>query len=373
MRPSRRGDRGPVAGVQRSLAHVLQRHRALGAHQAHRDLAAPHLEREEDRGEAVLDRGGPGEVERERRLTHRGSRGDDDHLAGMQSVGELVESREAGGDAGHLAVAAAGCFDLIDCGAHRDLERHVVLGGVRAGDAVDLGLCVVDEVERFALARVAHLHDACAGVDQAAQQRALRDDRGVVAGVRGRGHDRGERVQVVGAARALQLAGLDQFIGDGDDVRGLTVRVQREHGLEDELVLGNVEVHAAKRLDDVGDRILRQQHASERALLREHVVRRRALVLSTLPPRRSSEMSAIDICTSFTSSGHGKARFNRDRCEERTRSSTTRQNAAASLSSRFQQNTNRRHTSASTCRALIPRGPHPTLERGFPTCNSTCG
>ena len=59
------------------------------------------------------------EVERERRLTHRGSRGDDDHLAGVQSVGELVESREAGRDAGHLAVAAAGRLDLVDGRARR--------------------------------------------------------------------------------------------------------------------------------------------------------------------------------------------------------------------------------------------------------------
>jgi hypothetical protein len=78
-------------GVERALAHALQRNRALGAHQTHRDLAATHLEREEDRRLLCLDRRGPREVERERRLTHGGTRRDDDHLAGVQTVGQLVE------------------------------------------------------------------------------------------------------------------------------------------------------------------------------------------------------------------------------------------------------------------------------------------
>jgi hypothetical protein len=77
--------------VERALAHALQRNGALGAHQTHRDLAATHLEREEDRRLLRLDRRGAREVERERRLTHGGTRRDDDHLAGVQTVGQLVE------------------------------------------------------------------------------------------------------------------------------------------------------------------------------------------------------------------------------------------------------------------------------------------
>ena len=181
------------------------------------------------------------------------------------------------GHAGHLAVAAARALDLVDGRVDRLDERDVVLALDSAGDAVDLGLRVVDEVGDLALAGVAHLHDARAGLDEAAQHRLLGDDRRVVAGV-GRGRDEpGERVQVLGAAAALQLPGLGELVGDGDDVGRLAVRVEREDRVEDDLVLRDVEVHAAHGLDDVGHRILAQEHAAEGALLGEQIVRRRAL------------------------------------------------------------------------------------------------
>lgn len=172
------------------------------------------------------DRGRTGEVEGERGLTHRGSRGDDDHLAAVQAVGELVELAEAGGDAGHGTVAAVGRLDLLDGGIDRDGERYVVLGRLRAGDRVDLRLRVVDDVGRVALAVVAELDDARPGVDEAAEDRSLGDDARVVAGV-GRGRDdRRKGVQVVRAARLVQLTGLDELVGDGDDVGRLTVGVE---------------------------------------------------------------------------------------------------------------------------------------------------
>ncbi len=228
----------------------------------------------------MLDRRGAGEVERKRRLTHRGAGGDDDHLTGVQTVGELVETREPGRDAGHLTVSTARGLDLLDRRVDGDRQRNVVLGGVIAGDVVDLGLRVVHQVERITLPLVPHLHDAGARIHQPAEEGALGDDRGVVARVRRRRHDRGERVQVVGAAGPLQLAGLDELVGDGDHIGGLTVRVEAEDGLEDQLMLGHVEVGAAECLDDVGDGILRQQHAPQGALLGEEVVRGRALVLA---------------------------------------------------------------------------------------------
>ena len=82
-------------------------------------------------------------------------------------------------------------------------------------------------------------------------------------------------MEVIGTAGAAELAGLGELVGDGDNVGGLAVRVQREQGLEDDLVLGDVEVDALDRLDDIGNSILRQEHATEGTLLGEHVVRRR--------------------------------------------------------------------------------------------------
>ncbi len=84
-------------------------------------------------------------------------------------------------------------------------------------------------------------------------------------------------MQVVGAAGATQLAGLDELVGDGDDVGRLAVRVEREDRLEDELVLRDVEVGALEGLDHVGDGILREEHSAQRALLGEKVVRRGTL------------------------------------------------------------------------------------------------
>ena len=217
------------------------------------------------------------EVERERRLTHGWSSGDDDHLSTVKAVGQFVELAEAGRDAGHRAVAAVGGLDLLDGGVDGGRQRHVVFGGLGAGDRVDLGLGVVHDVGRVALAGVAELHDARTRVDEATEDRPLRHDARVVPRV-GRGrNDRGQRVQVVGAAGAAELAGLDELVGDGDHVGRLTVGVEGEDRLEDQLVLGHVEVGALERLDHIGDGVLREEHASERALLGEQIVRRGAL------------------------------------------------------------------------------------------------
>ena len=278
----RRGDRGPVAGVDGSLAHVLQGDGGLGGEQAHRDLAAAHLEREEDRRHVVLDRRRAGEVEREGRLSERGPCGDDDQLARVEAVREVVQLGESSGDSRHRAVAALGCLDLVDRRLDGHGEGHEVLGDDPAGHPVDLRLGVVDEVDDLALAGVAHLHDPRARLDEAAQHGLLGHDGRVVARVRGGRHEAGERVQVVGAARPGELARLEQLVGDGDHVGRFPVRVQRQDRVEDDLVLGHVEVGGANRLDDVGDGVLAQEHSADGALLGEEVVGRGALRLTLL-------------------------------------------------------------------------------------------
>ena len=54
----------------------------------------------------------------------RGPGGDDDHLAGVQAVGQRVEVGEAGGDAGHLAAAGADRLDLVEGALHDVAERE---------------------------------------------------------------------------------------------------------------------------------------------------------------------------------------------------------------------------------------------------------
>ncbi len=250
-----------------SLAHALQRHSRLSAEQAHRDLASTHLEREDDRRHVVLDRRGPSEVESKGRLSERRPSSEDDELAWVQTIGQLVQLGEAGGDADHLAAAALRRLDLVDRRRDRVGERHEVLRVHTTRDGVDLSLGVVDEVDDLALARVPHLHDAGTRFDQPAEHGLLGDDGRIEAGVRGRGYERGQGVQVLGAAGPGELAGLGQLVRYRNHVGRFAMGVQRQHRVEDDLVLGNIEVDASHDLDDVGDRILAEEHAANSALL----------------------------------------------------------------------------------------------------------
>ena len=66
---------------------------------------------------------GSGGVERER-LPDRGPGGDDDHLAGVQAVGERVQVGEPGRHAGQRAAAAADRLDLVERARH-DLRQRL--------------------------------------------------------------------------------------------------------------------------------------------------------------------------------------------------------------------------------------------------------
>ncbi len=215
-------------------------------------------------------------VERQR-LPHRGSRRDDDHLARVQAVGEVVEVGEAGGHAVQARLAVGDRLDLVEDAVHDVGERDVVLARALVGDLVDLGLRLVHHVVDLALAGVADLHDLGARVDQPAQDRLLPDDLGVVAGVRGDRDVRRERVEVRRAPDALQLAAALELGGDGDHVDRLAAAVEVDDRVVDRLVGGPVEVGAAQRLRHVGDRVLGQQHRPEHGLLRGHVLRRGAV------------------------------------------------------------------------------------------------
>ena len=198
---------------------------------------------------------------------------EDDHLAAVQAVGERVEVGEAGGHTDHRAAVGADRLDLVE-GALQDLpERQVVLGGPSLGDGVDLGLRPVDDVVGLGVGVIAHLHDARAGLDQAAQDRALADDLGVEAGVRRGGDGGDEGVEVRRPADARELPRGEEGVRHRDRVGRLSAAVQVEHRLVDRLVGRLVEVGAAEHLDDVSDRVLGQQHPAEDALLREQVLR----------------------------------------------------------------------------------------------------
>ena len=157
----------------------------------------------------------------------------------------------------------------VDRRRHGGGQGNEVLGLHPARDAVNLGLGVVDEVDDFTLAGVTHLHDARAGLDQSSQDCLFGHNAGVEPGIRCCGNQPGQRVQVLRTAGPGDLPALGEFVGNSDDVGRLAVGVQRKDRVEDDLVLGNVEVGAAHALHDIGDGILAQHHPADGALFRQ--------------------------------------------------------------------------------------------------------
>ncbi len=236
-------------------------------------VADPHLAH----GRPAVRRGERG-VERER-LPDRRTSGHDDHLAGVEAVGQLVQIGEPCRHANHRPAAGADRFDLVERALHDLRERQVVLAGPLVGDGVDLGLGGVDDVVDLAVGGVPHLRDPRPRLDQPAQRGPLTHDPCVVAGV-GRGRNRGdEGVQVRPATGAADLAALGQLGGHGHRVGRLAATVQISDRVIDQLVRRFVEVGGPQRLDDVGDRVLGEHHAAEHALFRGDVLGRGALEL----------------------------------------------------------------------------------------------
>ena len=200
----------------------------------------------------------------------------------MQTVGERVEVGEAGGHTGHDAVVGTDRLDLVEGSGHDVGKGEVVLPRALFPDLVDLGLRVVDEVVDLTVPGVADLCDTGADLDQATQDRAVGDDLGVVAGVGG-GRDRlGEGVQVKRAPHPGGLATLGQFGVDRDRVDRFPSGEQVDDRLVDDLVRGAVEVRGVDDLHDLGDGVLRQEHATKDALFGLDVMRRCALVSAFL-------------------------------------------------------------------------------------------
>ena len=145
------------------------------------------------------------------------------------------------------AVAVADRLDLVEDAVHDVGERGVVLGRALVGDLVDLGLRLVDDVVDLALAGVAELDDLGAGVDEAAQDRLLVDDLGVVGGVGGDRHVGRQGVEVRRPADAQQLATSLELGGDGHRVGRLAPAVEVDDRVVDDLVGRPVEVDARAR------------------------------------------------------------------------------------------------------------------------------
>ncbi len=234
----------------------------------HRDVA--------DRGPA---RGGWQRGVQGQRLSYSRPRRYNDHLTGVQTVGQVVEVRESRGDTSHLTRPARGMLDLVNGRLEHIAEHRVVVAAALVRHRIDLGLSGVDDVHDVTPAlAITHLHDLRAGIDQPSQHRPLGHDLRVVARV-GRGGHRGDQLmQISLSAHPGQVAALGQLIRDGDGVGRFAAAVQVQDRVIDQLVGGTVEVDALESLDAVGDRVLGQQHPADDALLRVDILRRKPIV-----------------------------------------------------------------------------------------------
>ena len=100
-------------------------------------------------------------------------------------------------------------------------------------------------------------------------------------------------MQIRCPADAAQQPAAVQFGGHRDGVGGLAAAVQVQDRVVDVLVGGPVEVAGPQALEDIGDRVLAQQHATEHRLLGGEVLR--GLATEVLRGRRGIGSGLAEI------------------------------------------------------------------------------
>ena len=98
-------------------------------------------------------------VERERGLSDRGARGEDDEVAGVHAGQQLVEFLEAGGHAGHVLLALEQLLELREGDLQQLVDRPEVARDPLVGDLEDEPLGVLDDLVEVVGCVVAHRHD----------------------------------------------------------------------------------------------------------------------------------------------------------------------------------------------------------------------
>ncbi len=206
----------PVLLGDLALAQLVARDPRPAGDEALRQLHLRHLEREEGDRQPPFHRHVLGDVGDDRALAHRRPGGDDDQVAGLEAAGDRVDVAEAGGRAGHLGLAGGELLQPVDLVVEDLGEQAEVARLLFVGDVEEQLLGPLGELARFAVALVDPALDLLSGAEQAAQQRVLLDDLGVVLGVAG-GRDLGGQLgDVVLAARRVDLVALDQRLGDAE-------------------------------------------------------------------------------------------------------------------------------------------------------------
>ena len=209
-------------------------------------------------------------------LSHSGSRRDDDQVPWLEPPRDRVDVAKAGGGAGQLQLAGGELLEPVDLVVEDLGEQFEVARLLLVRDIEEQLLGPLGELPRFAVALMDPALDLLPGAEQAAQQRVLLDDLGVMLGVARRGHLGRQLGDVVLAAGLLDPVALGQRLDHTELVDGLGGRVEIVDGGEDRRVLLQVEVGGVQLdlVDHPGQRRLGDQHRPQHRFLRLDVLRR---------------------------------------------------------------------------------------------------
>ena len=272
---ARRGQPRPVVRSEPARPQPLRLDLRLAAHHPLRHLGLRHLEREQGDGHLVAHAEVGGDAEAERRLPHRGARGEDDEVAGLEPGREEVELAEPRGNAGDLDARLVELRDALEALLEEHLDVREVARRALLAELEDDLLGAIDEVGRLALvALLPEPHDLLARTDEPAERRHLLDDPRVVLDVRRRGDERRELGDARLSPGGLELGALLELVDERDRVHRLALRPQRERRPVHLRVALAVEVRRVEDLADRADGDRREQHRAEDRLLGLEVLRR---------------------------------------------------------------------------------------------------
>ena len=111
------GSRGQIVGIplaQKAVPHALKVHPRARTEQSLDQLRRAHFQTEDADRNIAIHRHMLGDIHGEGGLTHRGTCGDDDHLARVQSAGHFVELLVTGGQPRDLPLVLVKLLDRLN-------------------------------------------------------------------------------------------------------------------------------------------------------------------------------------------------------------------------------------------------------------------
>src|SRR6185437_11794935 len=203
------------------------------------------------------------EIERKSRLTDGGSRGEDDQVGTLPSVGHLIETGEAAGHAGDLVLSVTQVFDTLNGLDQYGVDAVEILTKVVVGDLEKFAFRVIEQIENVGAVFISLPDDLAADTDELALDEFLQDDTRVRFDVGGRNDRIGKLGHVVRTTYDIQLGSRPELFHDCQDIDGLAFLRQALHGAVDTLVSLEVETLRFQDLDDGIERAGFQHYSAE--------------------------------------------------------------------------------------------------------------